>query len=226
MSGVGTRRYMAPETLTSKCYNAKADVYSWAMVVCQMFTLNRPYSEHSVEEHTRLVCHGGERPALDSSVPQALRALLSQSWCQSISERCSISAAIRFLEKELQEVPILYSKASSAMISEVIHRLQDKLNEEKMEQLLCSATTTLKDIQMNPLEEMLQQTTTRAINNSDERQTLPLSTPMEDYMREHTDIFRILLDQDRQELLSCCSPTILLSTSLLAGADEAGAPSA
>jgi serine/threonine protein kinase len=134
MSGVGTRRYMAPETLTSKCYNAKADVYSWAMVVCQMFTLNKPYPEYSMEEHTRLVCHGGERPALDSSVPQALRILLAQSWCQSISERSSISETILRLEKALQEAPLLYSKTFSAEISEVIHRLEDRLNEEKMGQ--------------------------------------------------------------------------------------------
>lgn len=39
MSGVGTRRFMAPEIILDSHYNAKADVYSWSMVVSTTYSM-------------------------------------------------------------------------------------------------------------------------------------------------------------------------------------------
>jgi serine/threonine-protein kinase len=36
-SGVGTREYMAPETISSKRYNTKADIYSLGVIIGEMF---------------------------------------------------------------------------------------------------------------------------------------------------------------------------------------------
>jgi serine/threonine protein kinase len=104
MSGVGTKRYMAPEIVKDSGYNAKADVYSWSLVVWQMFTLLKPYDIYSSEDHTTFVCQGGKRPPLESAeVPPVLQTLLAESWCESVSDRCSMADVIRRLDKELEK---------------------------------------------------------------------------------------------------------------------------
>ena len=45
MSGAGSPRYMAPEVLTDppEKYNLKADVYTFAIVLWEIFTLELPF---------------------------------------------------------------------------------------------------------------------------------------------------------------------------------------
>jgi serine/threonine protein kinase len=103
MSGVGTRRTMAPEVVLAKGYNCKADIYGWAIVVWEMFALARPYSSYSKTDHQHFVCKKGERPPLTSeeeqrhgrkheplkgSVPVALSEILKVAWDASLSKRC------------------------------------------------------------------------------------------------------------------------------------------
>ena len=64
MSGVGTQRYMAPEILNTRRYNLKADVFSWSMVVLEMMSWKKPFSEYTPEEHQFNVGQSGERPRL------------------------------------------------------------------------------------------------------------------------------------------------------------------
>jgi serine/threonine protein kinase len=123
MSGVGTRRYMAPEIIKRSGYNAKADVYSWSLVVWQMFTLLKPYAAYSSRDHTKFVCHGGERPPLESAtVPPVLQTLLAESWCESVLERCSMADMIRRLDEELEkeEEPLILAPTETTFTDEGI----------------------------------------------------------------------------------------------------------
>ncbi|GAX15182.1 hypothetical protein FisN_12Lh116 [Fistulifera solaris] len=113
MSGVGTRRYMAPEVIRERRYNAKVDVYSWSMVVWQLFTHCKPYSLYSPVDHARHVCIGGERPPLGKGLDihgdlkaslglsPFLKDLLADCWVESIRERCSMSDVRRRMQCEL-----------------------------------------------------------------------------------------------------------------------------
>ena len=115
MSGVGTRRYMAVEIVNTAFYNDKADVYSWAMVFWEMLSLERPYTSYSVEDHTRRVCQGGERPRLHKHWPLPIQNLLQHSWTTSIPDRLSMKEVecllrtyiecCRVLEDETPESP-------------------------------------------------------------------------------------------------------------------------
>jgi len=67
MSGKGTRRYMAPEVLRFNCYNLKCDVYSFAMNLYELLTLQKPFYQYSREQHSLFVVEGGDRPPLDAS---------------------------------------------------------------------------------------------------------------------------------------------------------------
>lgn len=41
---VGSYRYMAPELVKHKPYNAKADIYSWAIMSWEILAVSRPYA--------------------------------------------------------------------------------------------------------------------------------------------------------------------------------------
>jgi serine/threonine protein kinase len=56
MSGVGTRGFMAPEIINGSRYNAKADVYSFAMVLYEILSLERLSDVYSKEMLGLLVC--------------------------------------------------------------------------------------------------------------------------------------------------------------------------
>lgn len=116
MSGVGTRRYMAPEVIRDRRYNCKVDVYSWSMVVWQLFTHCKPYSLYSPVDHARHVCLGGERPPLGMGLDihgdlkaslglsNFLKHLLADCWTDSIDDRCSMSDVLLRMQCELAKL--------------------------------------------------------------------------------------------------------------------------
>jgi serine/threonine protein kinase len=98
MSSVGTRRYMAPETVIRTGYNLKVDVYSWAMVLYEMLALKRPYNLYNREVHKILVCEGGQRPCLEPYWPNEVRDLMARAWEQSPADRPSMTQILVTLE--------------------------------------------------------------------------------------------------------------------------------
>lgn len=127
MSGVGTRRFMAPEVVNSNTYNAKADCYSWAMTVVEMLTLHKPYPHYSSDQHAEFVCKRGERPVLaPHGVPPVVQQLLEQSWCQDVRQRLSMKdicyqlySLAAYSDEELSQL------ATTSLSSSSIHTIQN-----------------------------------------------------------------------------------------------------
>jgi len=84
MSMVGTEGYMAPEIMTARCYGLNADVYSWAMVLYEMVTLEPPQE--------------GRRPTFPDTTPKSLCHLIQKAGAHNVSERCSIKEAAEQLQ--------------------------------------------------------------------------------------------------------------------------------
>jgi serine/threonine protein kinase len=62
---IGTKRYTSPECGRGDRYNAKTDVYSFALIWYEVLTLQRPNSHPDPPEAVAdRVCHQGERPSL------------------------------------------------------------------------------------------------------------------------------------------------------------------
>jgi serine/threonine protein kinase len=87
MSGVGTRRYMAPEMIMGRGYNQKIDCYSWAMVFYEMISLQKPYDSYNRDMHKVLVCENEDRPRPSLDVPLSARKLLQRAWAQKPCDR-------------------------------------------------------------------------------------------------------------------------------------------
>lgn len=104
MSGVGTRRYMAPEIFLTQHYNLKVDVYSFAIVLHSMLSLVRPFEKYNAQLHTLLVCKEGVRPTIPHEWPAELRDLLRYGWAHRPSDRPTMKEARQTLERLAQRV--------------------------------------------------------------------------------------------------------------------------
>ncbi|KAJ7251950.1 kinase-like domain-containing protein [Mycena rebaudengoi] len=96
-SGGGTYRWMAPERLVPSAYNlptAKAtlasDVYSFAMVLVEVFSGEPPWGKHVPEPSVGIQVVTGLRPERPSNLPDGLWDLVQECWAQMPHDRPSI----------------------------------------------------------------------------------------------------------------------------------------
>lgn len=102
MSGnTGSLRYMAPEVAKGLPYNHTVDVYSFSVLIWQMFSLQQPFENYDVQKHSELVVHGNDRPKLDTKNWSGnLCALMMHSWSGNISQRPDFEYVAAILKRE------------------------------------------------------------------------------------------------------------------------------
>jgi len=76
----GSLRYMAPEVALGMLYNAKADVYSLALITWQMVQGTKPFQGMSRKDFFHHVVHRHFRPPVDPKWPAALSAIIVRAW--------------------------------------------------------------------------------------------------------------------------------------------------
>lgn len=77
----GTARYMAPEVALSEDYSISADVYSYAVLLWEICTLEKPYNRCSSLDRLRQhAVHSQQRPSLRRIASPELRDLLEACW--------------------------------------------------------------------------------------------------------------------------------------------------
>lgn len=88
-ANTGSRRYMAPEVALRKRYNLSVDVFSYAILLWEICSLEKPFDGFTEMEHMNLVVKSGHRPKLDTlkSWPDALKHLLHDCWKEDFNER-------------------------------------------------------------------------------------------------------------------------------------------
>lgn len=104
MSGVGTRRYMAPEVYLGQHYNLKADVYSWTIVFHAMLSLQKPFGMYNAELHKMFVCEQGIRPTILPEWPAGIQNVCRKGWAQDPEDRPSIQEIARTLSSMIQSL--------------------------------------------------------------------------------------------------------------------------
>lgn len=94
---VGTPWFMAPEILLQKQYDEKADVYSFGIVLWQMYTNElQPYGDRikTLNQLIEYVAHKSERPRIPDDCPKPLADTISHCWTGNPTERPSFQQLI------------------------------------------------------------------------------------------------------------------------------------
>eukprot|EP01094_Clydonella_sp_ATCC50884_P020714 TRINITY_DN4359_c0_g1_i2.p1 TRINITY_DN4359_c0_g1~~TRINITY_DN4359_c0_g1_i2.p1 ORF type:complete len:420 (+),score=151.84 TRINITY_DN4359_c0_g1_i2:427-1686(+) len=81
MTSIGTPIYMAPEVIKNTRYSEKADVYSFGIVLCEVWSETTPYAEVDFRDMTTdtlvlAVANDGLRPLIPPQCPSAYRSLI------------------------------------------------------------------------------------------------------------------------------------------------------
>ena len=92
MTMVGTRGYTAPEVLRGEHYTTSADVFSFAIVMCELLALRAPYSDMIKDDQGEKILtwqqitaltqmeKGGLRPSLPDYIDVEMAQLVRDSW--------------------------------------------------------------------------------------------------------------------------------------------------
>lgn len=92
MTATGTPVYMAPEIIQRKRYTEKADVYSFGVLLNELYTetipyTNTEYGRMSFDKVMYAVAHRGLRPYIDPSTPEGLQKLIKECFDADPSKR-------------------------------------------------------------------------------------------------------------------------------------------
>ncbi|KAK8890780.1 hypothetical protein M9Y10_027979 [Tritrichomonas musculus] len=92
---LGTQIYMAPELITSKGCNSKIDVFSYALILYELFVQETAFeSSKNKNVHTYLECVvNGTRPNIknDGRFPPFFQSLIDDCWAQDPKDRPSFN---------------------------------------------------------------------------------------------------------------------------------------
>ena len=102
---VGTPRYWAPEVARDESYGLSADVYSFAIILWEIATMQFPFAnlQRRGELQEKVVLEG-QRPPLKVIKSASLRKLLNQSWDDVPNCRPNISRIRRRIEDIVDEM--------------------------------------------------------------------------------------------------------------------------
>uniref|UniRef100_A0AC35TIG9 Tyrosine-protein kinase n=1 Tax=Rhabditophanes sp. KR3021 TaxID=114890 RepID=A0AC35TIG9_9BILA len=95
-------KWLAPETIRTKMYYKQTDVFTWAIMLWEIFSDGaEPYPDMSNLDVIRKTCKDNYRMSLPEEVPQTLKYfIVSKCWTATYTERPSMTEVAAFLEKE------------------------------------------------------------------------------------------------------------------------------
>jgi serine/threonine protein kinase len=103
----GTTRYMAPEVALCDDYAFSADIYSFAILLWEICTLQTAFVDISCPSSVfSQIVHGGVRPAIRKIGTKSLRELLQASWHPNPDARPSFATIVAQLQLEIKTVSV------------------------------------------------------------------------------------------------------------------------
>lgn len=101
----GSPRYMAPEVALEKPYNEKCDVWSFSLMLWQMYALKTPFELYTMKSLKSRVWAGEmKRPAVDAGWPVPIKNLLKRAWSHDLRQRPCFSHVSKILRAECVRV--------------------------------------------------------------------------------------------------------------------------
>ena len=99
----GSYRWMAPEVIRHEKYGLPCDVYSFAILLCEMMTITKPFSNMTQIEVAFGVARDGKRPHLPLGIPDDVNNLVTRCWAEKPDERPTFEDVNRKIEHILSK---------------------------------------------------------------------------------------------------------------------------
>lgn len=119
-SNLGTTAWCAPELLTASStarYSIKVDVYSFGMVLWELWEKKRPFDEFTSRFDIMDAVRSGKRPYISDSCPPTFKALIQRCWQADPTRRPTFNYIVRYLKDELGRVKRNKPTISPALLS-------------------------------------------------------------------------------------------------------------
>eukprot|EP00804_Cyclotella_cryptica_P020464 CCRYP_014435-RA/>CCRYP_014435-RA protein AED:0.14 eAED:0.08 QI:0/0/0/1/1/1/5/0/482 len=115
----GSMPYMSPEVLTGKPYGKPSDVFSFGVLLWEMFHQKFAFYHFDRRDYVDVVVRRNYRPPIDHSLPIMIRTIIKESWDEDPAKRPTFERIAILLKAEYQAM------ASGAMLGHS-ERLIDK----------------------------------------------------------------------------------------------------
>lgn len=150
MSGsTGTFQYMAPEVLQGQFYDESVDMYSFGIMLWEMWEHRQPHSGKQAAQVILEVVNKGERPEVPASCPAPLLPLMLACWENDGDDRPTARSALELLEQRATDLALLESEAKAAVSGGVAgadeqerRGSKDQAEEEALEELELAGTVS------------------------------------------------------------------------------------
>ncbi|CAN6251751.1 unnamed protein product [Urochloa humidicola] len=104
-TAAGTPEWMAPEVLRDEPSNEKSDVYSFAVILWELMTLQQPWSNLNPAQVVAAVGFKGRRLEIPSSVDPKVAALIESCWVREPWRRPSFASIMEYLKPLIKTLP-------------------------------------------------------------------------------------------------------------------------
>ncbi|XP_047076981.1 serine/threonine-protein kinase CTR1-like [Lolium rigidum] len=104
-TAAGTPEWMAPEVLRDEPSNEKSDVYSFAVILWELMTLQKPWSNLNPAQVVAAVGFRGRRPEIPSSVDPKVAAIIESCWAKEPWRRPSFATIMESLKPLIKTLP-------------------------------------------------------------------------------------------------------------------------
>jgi serine/threonine protein kinase len=102
----GSYRYMAPEVFLHEQYDKSVDVFSFAMVLYEMFEGAAPFEEEVAYDAAQLVADEDRRPEMKAKTyPLGMQELIQRCWSRNPKERPPFDTIVEELQKMEENFP-------------------------------------------------------------------------------------------------------------------------
>ena len=107
-SGVrGTCRWMAPEVIKEQKRSIKSDIYSFGIVVWEVFTTAIPFEEMKGDFQVMNSVCNGKRPTIPEDCPQQLKELIEVCWQDDYHSRPDMAVICEMLKQSKYRILLM-----------------------------------------------------------------------------------------------------------------------
>jgi serine/threonine protein kinase len=125
-SNLGTTAWCAPELLAQSNktkYSVKVDVYSFGMVLWELWERKKPYEEMTSRFDIIDAVRAGRRPTISTNCPPTFRSLIQRCWHELPARRPTFAYIVRYIKDELAHIKRQRTMSTSFSPYSVSHLL-------------------------------------------------------------------------------------------------------